>query len=245
MTCGANLRVTWEFSRGFSRRVTRRMSRQVTRGLTRGTTCRVPTRGAGQFLFCVLLLMLRRVLNRVMREALVTATSPVQMRAFTPGLVSPAFGSAGSAATTVAANAAARVAATELRVSNAPPASPSPVPLPQGRGNRRRDAKCGIANTEVNSPVSQPGGNGTRSGPNGDSPRRCAPRSGTVPIFRSCLEQPLHLPAGGVLDCELVVDKELAPDFYCRLPGVGSFILIFFEELRLDLGDRHLDLALL
>jgi len=61
-----------------------------------------------RFLFGALLSTLRLVLSRVVREALKTTTSPAQMLALLPGLVSPTFSPAGSAAATVAASAAAQ-----------------------------------------------------------------------------------------------------------------------------------------
>ena len=42
-------------------------------------------------------------------------------------------------------------AVTELRVSNGPPASPSPFPPSQGGGNRRDGAECCIAYAGINS----------------------------------------------------------------------------------------------
>jgi hypothetical protein len=69
MTCGMNLRVTWEFSRGFSRQVTRGMSLQVTRGMTRGMNCRMPMSGAVRFLSGAL----RRVPAQALREAVTAA----------------------------------------------------------------------------------------------------------------------------------------------------------------------------
>jgi hypothetical protein len=98
VTRGANLRVTWEFSRGFSRRVTRRVNLQVTGRMTRGVTCRMPILGAVR--------LLSGALRRVPAQALREAGTAVRLRFVMPEAMHASIQLPGSRVIPVATNVA-------------------------------------------------------------------------------------------------------------------------------------------